>query len=114
MQSEPDPQAGEAFLDSDIIVIAIPPRLGKTEPGFYLQQIRKLRMPLERSAVSEVIFVSSTGIYPDLGRHEVREEDVVLPDQSASADMVSAENIIQELRPRKRVSVLAAERIVGL
>lgn len=112
LQSDPDPVVMDSFLDSDVVVVAIPPRLGKTEPGFYLQQIRKAADALERSGASEVIFVSSTSIYPDLGR-VVKEEDIIRPEHSASPDMVSAENIIQELIPRKRVSVLRLSGLLG-
>jgi len=112
----PDFSTGEAtiksFLDTDTLVISIPPRLSKNEPGFYPAQIEAITNNVKESPVKEIIFISSTGIYPDLNRI-VSEEDVVSPGQSASPDFVIAENLILALRPEITVSVLRLGGLIG-
>jgi hypothetical protein len=100
------------LFDTDSLIISLPPRLGKTEPGFYTKQIESIAKEIEKSPVKEIIFISSTGIYPDVNRI-VRENDVLLPEQSASPDMVAAENIIQSLRGEKTVSILRLGGLLG-
>ncbi|TDE12443.1 NAD-dependent dehydratase [Dyadobacter psychrotolerans] len=112
----PEFSAGEeiitSFFDSDFLVISIPPRLGKHEPGFHPEQIAAVVKAVQKSPVQEIIFISSTGIYPDLNR-VVTEQDVTTPDESAAPDMVSAENLLFELRENMTVSVLRFGGLIG-
>ncbi|CAG5009049.1 Protein YeeZ [Dyadobacter sp. CECT 9275] len=100
------------FFETDMLVISIPPRLSKSEAGNYAQQIRSVAEQIKASPVREVIFISSTGVYPDLNRI-VTEDDVKLPEESASPEMVSAENIIQTLRPQRTVSIVRLSGLLG-
>jgi nucleoside-diphosphate-sugar epimerase len=101
-----------AFFDSDVLIISLPPRLSKNEPGFYPDQIRAVVSAVQTSPVQEIILISSTGIYPDLSR-EMIEADVTLPEESASPEMVTAENLAASLRPDKRVSILRLGGLLG-
>lgn len=107
-----DHAAIQSFLNADSLIISIPPRLTKNEPGFYPRQIEAIIQFVKNSTVKEVIFISSTGIYPDLNRI-VSEEDVTMPEQSASPEMVLAENLLASLRPDKVVSVLRFGGLIG-
>ena len=100
------------FFDSDFLVISIPPRLGKNDPGFHPQQIASVAEAIKRSPVKEIIYISSTGIYPDLNR-VVTEKDVVSADESAAPDMVTAENLLAELREERTVTVLRFGGLIG-
>lgn len=102
----------ESFFDTDLLIVSIPPRLSQNEPGFYPQQIEAIIEAVKQSPVKEIIYISSTGIYPDLNRI-VTEEDVILPEQSASPDMVIAENLLTSLRPDKTVSILRFGGLIG-
>ena len=102
----------ESFFDTDLLIISLPPRLSQNEPGFYPQQIEAIIEAVKQSPVKEIIYISSTGIYSDLNRI-VKEEDVVLPEQSASPDMVLAENLLISLRPDKTVSILRFGGLIG-
>jgi nucleoside-diphosphate-sugar epimerase len=101
------------FFDTDVLIISLPPRLSKTEPGHYEQQIQHVTSKIKNSPVKEIIFLSSTGIYPDLNR-TVEEADVTLPDQSASVEMVTAENMIANLRPERKVCILRLAGLIGM
>ncbi|WP_221389811.1 NAD-dependent dehydratase [Dyadobacter sp. NIV53] len=102
----------ESFFDTDSLIISIPPRLGKNEPGFHPQQIGAIIEAVKNSPVKEIIYISSTGIYPDLNRIVI-EEDVVLPEQSAAPDMVKGENLLTALRPDKTVSIVRFGGLIG-
>ena len=102
----------DSFFDSDLLLISLPPRLTSKEPGFFVKQIEQVVEHAKNSPVKEIIFISSTGIYPELNR-EVVEEDVTMPEESASPEMVAAENLVQSLRPEKSVTILRLAGLLG-
>lgn len=57
-----------ALFKADILVVMIPPRSRSQEAEFYLEQLKFLRDLINQSPIQQVLFVSSTGIYPDLVR----------------------------------------------
>jgi nucleoside-diphosphate-sugar epimerase len=101
-----------AFFDTDVVVIAVPPRMSKNEPGTYPAQMQMVADAIRNSPVKEIIFVSSTGIYPDLNRI-MEESDVDMPEKSALPDMVTAEDIIASLRPDRTVAILRMSGLLG-
>jgi len=102
----------EAFFDSDVIVISIPPRMSQNVAGNYSAQMRMVADAIRQSPAKEVIFVSSTGVYRDLSQTAV-EPDVQLPEHSAQPEMVAAENAIAALRPEKTVTILRLSGLLG-
>ena len=102
----------QSFFDTDSLIITFPPRLSKNEPGFYPRQVAAVIEKIKNSPISEIIFVSSTGVYPDLNRIVV-EQDVTMPDQAASPDMVAAENLLIELRKNLKVTILRHGGLIG-
>ena len=102
----------QSFFDTDSLIISIPPRLGKNDPGFHPKQIEAIVEAVKNSPVKEIIYISSTGVYPDLNRIMI-EEDVVLPEQSMAPDMVKGENLLAALRPDKTVSIVRFGGLIG-
>ena len=64
----------QGLFDCDIAVINIPPKQKGGYPGYHNQQLLSLRNALVECQVTKVIFISSTGVYPNLNR-VVTEED---------------------------------------
>ena len=62
------------FFDSEILIVAIPPKRKSGSSDRYVQQMKMLEQYLRGAAVKNLIFVSSTSIYPDVPK-EVTEED---------------------------------------
>jgi nucleoside-diphosphate-sugar epimerase len=97
LRFNPEPEGDDLadFLETDFLIIDIPPKAGKQGDNFHPQQIQSVADALQKTGgqIPHTIYVSSTSIYPDLNR-EVVEEDVVMPDQSASPAFVEAEQII--------------------
>jgi nucleoside-diphosphate-sugar epimerase len=73
----------KSFLDSDILVINIPPERREDIVEHHVEQISLLIDALVDSPVRKVLFVSSTSVYPSLNR-EVREEDASDPEAADS------------------------------
>jgi nucleoside-diphosphate-sugar epimerase len=107
-----EPTDVASFFDADVLVIAVPPKIAKTGNDFHVQQMEAVARELARSQINEVIYISSTSIYPDLNRTVV-EEDVRLPEQSAAPAMTQAENLLMSLRPQKTVSILRLGGLLG-
>ena len=102
----------KTFFNTDVLIISIPPKLSKNEPDFHPRQIKSVIENLKDSPVKEIIYISSTSIYPDLNRI-VTEEDVTAPEQSPSPAMVEAENLLINLRKEKTVSILRHGGLLG-
>jgi nucleoside-diphosphate-sugar epimerase len=111
-QFDTEPSVVKAFFDADILVISLPPRLNKNEAGFYLQEIEAVISEIKNSPIQDIIFISSTGIYPDLNI-VVTENDVKTPGESASPEMVAAENLLESLRPDRNVTILRLGGLLG-
>lgn len=109
--SGPD-DAIKSFFDSDMLIISIPPRLAKNEPDFHPQQIQSLINAVKNSPIKEIIYISSTSIYPDLNRVVV-EDDVKTPEESFAPGMVKAENLLTELRDERSVAILRHGGLLG-
>lgn len=75
-----DLQALDDFLQAEVLVLNIPPKLRADGGESYLQQMAVLHKALLASPVSRVLFVSSTSVYPELNR-VVSEEDTSFTDE---------------------------------
>ncbi|RAK02103.1 nucleoside-diphosphate-sugar epimerase [Larkinella arboricola] len=83
------------FLDTDALIINIPPKAGQQGDVFHPQQIRAVADALRQTGakIPYILYVSSTSIYPDLNRMVV-EDDVMTPNQSLSPAFVEAEQTV--------------------
>ena len=99
------------LFNSDILVITLPPRSRSGDGAAYLAQLQQLRILLDGSAIKEVVFISSTGIYPENGRAEAYDENEVLTERTAgNASLLLAE----QLMDRARSYALTIVRFGGL
>ncbi|WP_089319416.1 SDR family oxidoreductase [Pontibacter ummariensis] len=91
--------AGEvlaAFLQSEVLVLNVPPQLRKGGGTEYLRQMRLLQTALLDSPVRKVLFVSSTSVYHDLNRW-VTENDAGLTEAtSPSHVLLQAEDLFRK------------------
>ncbi|GAB3798339.1 SDR family oxidoreductase [Spirosoma humi] len=101
-----------ALLETDILVIDIPPKAGKMGDAFHPEQIHHLTDAVRNSSVSHVIYVSSTSVYPELGRVVV-EADVKTPTEAAAPGLAQAEQHIQQLVSPCRTTILRCGGLMG-
>jgi nucleoside-diphosphate-sugar epimerase len=80
------------FLDSEILIICIPPRAGKYGDSFHVQQIQSLIAHLSASAIKSIIYTSSTSVYPELNQ-ELTEDSPTLEHHP----LVQVENLLTKL-----------------
>lgn len=75
LNPHPEGVGFNALFQSGILVLNIPPRTRSGGGIFHLEQLKYLRSLLDRSQVRKVIFVSSTGVYPEMDSAEEYRED---------------------------------------
>jgi nucleoside-diphosphate-sugar epimerase len=99
------------FLQSDILVVNIPPPRRDDVAEFHIQQISSLIDALRQSPVRSVLFVSSTSVYPMLNR-EVSEDDAVDPESPVGQALLHVEEMLLQ-EPGFQTTVLRFGGLVG-
>ncbi|QRR03042.1 NAD(P)H-binding protein [Dyadobacter sandarakinus] len=100
------------FFEVDTLIISLPPRTKVYGDGHYPLQVSAIANAIRKSQIREVVFISSTSVYPDLNR-AVTEKDVIEAAQSASQDIVTAEKLMEDLRADKTVTILRLGGLLG-
>ncbi len=109
----PEPVGNLAvLLQTDTLVINVPPKAGKMGDEFHPQQVQYLTDAVRLSSVKQIIYVSSTSVYPEHGR-TVTEVDVTMPEESAAPALVRAEQLVEALAPERAVTVLRYGGLMG-
>lgn len=89
----------QVLFKADILVVNIPPRSRTQGSDFYLEQLKFLRSMIDQSAIKKVIFVSSTGIYPEISREDEYTEDFPFsPENCGNQTLLKAEQMIEKDR----------------
>lgn len=92
-----DPEAGgddiTDFLQSDILVVDIPPERREDIIEYHIAQFSSLIDALGQSPVRSVVLVSSTSVYPSGGR-EVTEEEGGDPDSLSGQALLMVEEMM--------------------
>lgn len=83
----------DRFFESDILVVNFPPERRDDIVDFHTAQIRSLIARIEKFPVKNVIFVSSTSVYPELGR-DVFEDEESPPEKASGKALVIAERLL--------------------
>ena len=88
-----------ALFRSEILVVNIPPRTRSGNGEFHLEQLKYLRSLIDNSSIKKVIFVSSTGIYPEATAEKEYAEDFWLTYESTGNEiLLRAEQLMEEDR----------------
>jgi len=99
------------FLQSDMLLVNIPPPRRDDVAEFHIQQISSLIDALGQSPVRSVLFVSSTSVYPMLNR-EVSEDDAVDPESPSGQALLHAEEMLLQ-EPGFQTTVVRFGGLVG-
>ncbi|WP_192347362.1 NAD(P)-binding domain-containing protein [Algoriphagus sp. Y33] len=115
----PFPQ-GKGFQElftSEVLVINIPPRSRTTDGKFYLEQLKFLRSMVDQSGIRKIIYVSSTGVYPDENRQDAyTEEEEITAATTGNLTQLKGELTFQGVRELTIVrfgGLLGDDRIPG-
>lgn len=99
------------FFDTDLVIVAIPPRRVDFIETIFPAQIKQLVRLLEEHRVPRVLFISSTSVYNELGG-KATEEDVLLPEKPSGKALVMAELLLTQNRNFK-TTVLRFGGLIG-
>ena len=83
------------FFDTDLVIVAIPPRRVDFIETIFPAQIKQLVALLETYQVPRVLFISSTSVYNELDGVVV-EDDVLLPEKASGKALVLAEYLLTQ------------------
>ena len=97
---QPEPEGTiQRFLDSDVLIIAIPPsRKSNDMDTFHAAQMKELVKYMLEGEIRKTIYISSTSVYPEQNR-EVRESDEIKPEVSVHNSIVLAEKVLRQTGP---------------
>jgi nucleoside-diphosphate-sugar epimerase len=99
LNPHPEGQGFNGLFQSDIVVINIPPRTRSGDGLFHLEQIKYLKSLLDNAGVKKVIFVSSTGVYPNENQEGEYEEDFPITLANTNHDTIfKAEQMLRDNR----------------
>ena len=101
----------EGFFDTDLVIVAIPPRRVEFIETIFPAQIKQLVNLLEAYKVPRVLFISSTSVYNELDGN-VKEEDVLLPEKASGKALVLAEYLLTQ-NPHFKTTVLRFGGLIG-
>jgi nucleoside-diphosphate-sugar epimerase len=86
-----------SFLDTEFLVVTVPPRSKSQQPGVYLSQMKKLVAQIaQHPEIKQLLYTSSTSVYPDRSGL-AKEEQVSMPGHAAHAELVEVENLFLSL-----------------
>lgn len=83
------------FFNSDILLIAIPPKARSGGGADFIYKIEKIIGAIKQHGVKKVIFISSTGVYADLNQ-EVDEGTNPQPNTEAGRILFAAEGLFRQ------------------
>lgn len=100
------------FFSTDLLILNIPP--GRRDPDVeerHPQQIRAITEWVVAGEVKKLLFISSTGVYPNVNR-VVTEVDDTNPERASTIALVVAENYLQ-LQNAFQTTILRMAGLVG-
>jgi nucleoside-diphosphate-sugar epimerase len=117
----PDPEGTgyQRLFDSEILVVTLPPRSRQGDGELYLQQLAALRKLLAASKVAQVVFISSTGIYPNESNPSpYTEEEPISASNAGNSVLHQAEALMKspsnyQLTVLRMGGLMGADRIPG-
>lgn len=95
----PQGKGFQLLFQAEVLVVTIPPRSRTQGADFYLEQLKFLRSMIDQSPIKKVIFVSSTGIYPEAPNEEEYTEVFPLSLENCGNSMLlKAEEMMEKDR----------------
>lgn len=113
LNPHPEGVGFNALFQSEILVVNIPPKTRSGNGAFHLEQLKYLRSLIDNSPVKKVIFVSSTGIYPEVVSREKYDENFELNlENTGNETLFRAEQRMEEDR-KYQLSVVRFGGLLG-
>lgn len=94
------------FLDSQTLILNVPPRIRHLGKDFHPQQIQHLRPFIESSSIENLIYISSTSVYPNTNQ-EVDEQA-----QTLHHPLIEVEILVKKI-PGINTTILRPAGLIG-
>lgn len=95
----PQGKGFQALFQVETLIVNIPPRSRTNGGDFYLEQLKFLRSIIDQSQIKKVIFVSSTGIYPESPNEGEYDENFLLSKENCgNSTLLKAEEMMEKDR----------------
>lgn len=85
----------EAFIQSEVIVLNIPPQTRRKGQAFHVKQIENFLEKISNFLPKKVLYISSTSVYPNLNR-EVTEKDVLENRPETNQALIASEKLLKK------------------
>lgn len=103
----------QRLFDSEILVVTLPPRSRQGDGGVYLDQLASLRDLVATSSVKQVIFISSTGIYPNQNKAVPYTEEEKISESTAGNAILYRAEALMGTSPMYDLTVLRMGGLMG-
>lgn len=100
------------FFDCETLVISFPPKLKQGQHQAYIAKIKQLIPVITQQNVKQVVFISSTGVYPEINTG-VDENTLPLPDSDSGKALFAAEELFRNEHNFK-TTIIRFGGLVGL
>ena len=112
---DPDPNGIEyqRLFDSEILVVTLPPRSRQGDGELYLQQLASLRALIVGSSVKQLIFISSTGIYPNESKSSPYTEAELINASNAGNSVLHQAEVLMKSPSTYQLTVLRMGGLMG-
>lgn len=88
LNPHPEGVGFNVLFQSEVLVVNIPPRSRSGNGAFHLEQIKYLKSLIDNSPIQKVIFVSSTGVYPEVPSEKKFGEEFPLSLENTGNDTI--------------------------
>jgi len=99
------------FLNSDILIVDIPPKLRGLEKENFVSKMQNLIDCIENAAIQKVLFISSTSVYAD-DNSIITEEKKPNPDNESGRQLYASEQLFQKNKSFK-TTILRFGGLIG-
>ena len=113
LNPHPEGVGFNALFHAEILVVNIPPRSRSGNGAFHLEQIKYLRSLIDNSAIRKVIFVSSTGVYPEVTSAGKYGEDFQISVENAGNNTIFRAEQLMEKGRKYDLTILRFGGLLG-
>jgi nucleoside-diphosphate-sugar epimerase len=81
------------FLNSEVLIINIPPQRRPDIESFHYRQFESLIEIMQNTPIKKVLFVSSTSVYPDVNKTITEDETLPSPAKGSGKALIKVEKL---------------------
>jgi nucleoside-diphosphate-sugar epimerase len=101
-----------SFIENaDWLMVNIPPAMKKNGSEYFLASMQKLCKQIEQSAVTKIILVSSTSVFPDIDQ-TFTELNLAQPDSENGKVLLAVEEMFQKI-PSANTTIIRFGGLIG-